>query len=97
MPAASSDQRSRAPVLGRLAPLAEQLAMFNELPMPSMSKLLSELQGALDSLFQAGYKETRMLHFIRIIGSSLDGYLKRKLGEFPFSPPTLPTSAAYDR
>lgn len=98
MPAASSDQRSRArQYWDVLLPLAEQLAMFNELPMPSMSKLLSELQGALDSLFQAGYKETRMLHFIRIIGSSLDGYLKRKLGEFPFSPPTLPTSAAYDR
>lgn len=81
MPAASADQRGRAKQYWDvLRPLAEQLAMWHDLPLPSMGKLLQDVQGALDALFQAGYREARMLHFIRILGAALDGYLKRKLG-----------------
>ena len=98
MPAASSDQRGRArQYWDILRPLADQIAMLHELPMPTMSKLLADLQGALDALFQAGYKESRMLHLIRVIGSALDGYLKRKLGECararPFFSPSFRTRA----
>lgn len=81
-PSATTDERKRAREFWEvLRPISEQLAMFDELPAPEMEKLLRELQSACDALFQAGYREARMLFLLRLVGTSLDGYLKKKLGE----------------
>lgn len=79
---ATSEQRTRAREYWDVLRLvADQMARFTELSMGEMAKALQELQNALDALTQAGYKEARMKHFLQIIGSALDGFLKSRLTE----------------
>ncbi len=82
MPNADAEARRHAKEFWEiLRPISEQLGVFFELPFGEMERLLKELQSALDALFQAGYKEARMAHFLRLIGTSLDGYVKKRLAE----------------
>ena len=46
-----------------------------------MVRLLRELQSTLDGLFQSGYPAARMLHLLRVVGSSIDGYVKKRLAD----------------
>jgi dynein heavy chain 2 len=82
MAGATSEQRARARQFWEvLQPYAEPLSNFGDLPLAEMAKLLRELRDVLDALYQAGYKETRMRHLLRILGSALDAYLNRRLSD----------------
>ena len=82
MPSATADQRARARTFwDALRPIADQLAAFYEQPPPEMVRLLRELQSTLDGLFQSGYPAARMLHLLRVVGSSIDGYVKKRLAD----------------
>ena len=79
---ASAAQRAQAQQYwDALQPVSDLLSRFHELSFGEVSKLLSEMRTTLEELTASGYKESRMRHFIQILGASLDGYLKTKLSE----------------
>ncbi|KAG8470560.1 hypothetical protein KFE25_008981 [Diacronema lutheri] len=63
-----------------LEPLAEQLDGFCELPFGEALEVLDSLHDALDALWEGGFAERRMAHLMRVVGSSVDGLVKRKFG-----------------
>lgn len=79
---ATSEQRNQArQYWDALRQVEQPLSRFSELTLGEMGKALQDVQNTLDALVQAGYKEARMKHFIQIIGSALDGYLKSRLAD----------------
>ena len=86
LPAATSEQRASARSYWEiLRPVCEQLQgmtgyQMASMTLPDVSRLMQDMQSRLDDIFNAGYKESRMLHFLRILGTALDGFLKKKLG-----------------
>ncbi|KAJ1640034.1 dynein heavy chain and region D6 of dynein motor-domain-containing protein [Pavlovales sp. CCMP2436] len=63
-----------------LEPLAEQLDSFAELGFGEALELLDALHDALDAMHDALCPEKRMVHLMRVVGSAVDGYVKRQLG-----------------
>ena len=45
--------------------------------MADVVELLEHMQDVLDTLFRASFKEPRMLHFFRLLGGAIDGYVQQ--------------------
>ena len=56
---------------------------------PRVHTPLAPAQDVLTSLIHNGYSSERMAHFLRVIGSALDGYVKARTLPPPLIPPPL--------
>ena len=75
-PVGGEERRRAEEVWGALMPVAEKLGVISQLSVGDLEELLEGMQDVLDQLFRAGYKEARMTHFLRVIGSAIDAYAK---------------------